>query len=78
MSPVTAWRELVAALRGRRGRSRQRIRRSSRARLADELLATLSPQVLFMAGYPAHRPARAYRRSFTYVRVRAHAPTARH
>jgi hypothetical protein len=65
------WRRAVAILGGEHRRLRRtRARLASKSRLADELLATLSPQALFMAGYPADRRAWAYRRRVTYARIR--------
>jgi hypothetical protein len=64
------WRRLVSAYR------RQRLRRlastaspEERARLADDLLETLSPSVLFATGYLRHR--RVYRRRVSCARLRA-------
>jgi hypothetical protein len=72
------WRRAVAILGGERRRLRRaRARLESKTRLADELLATLSPQALFMAGYPADRRAWAYRRRVTYARIR-HVPVIDH
>jgi hypothetical protein len=65
------WRRLVGTLGGEQRRFRRAMaRQRSKAELADALLATLSPQALFMAGYPAHRRAQAYHRHVTYVRLR--------
>jgi len=55
-----AWRRFAARFRGDAAQQR------SRARLADELLATLDPWTLFTAGYPAHRRARVDRRRIRY------------
>jgi hypothetical protein len=64
------WRRLVSAYR------RQRARRlaaaaspQEKARLADDLLETLSPSVLVATGYLRHR--RVYRRRVSYARLRA-------
>jgi len=65
------WRRVTAAFDGEHRRLRRALaRQRSRAELADALLATLSPQTLFMAGYPAHRRVRAYRRHVRYIRLR--------
>lgn len=71
LSVRRVWRRLVGALGGEQRRFRRALARQRRkAELADGLLATLSPQTLFLAGYPAHRRVRAYRRRVTYVRLR--------
>ena len=71
LSARLVWRRLVGAFSGEQRRFRRALaRQRSKAALADALLATLSPQALFMAGYSAHRRARAYHRHVTYVRLR--------
>jgi hypothetical protein len=63
------WRRLVSAYR------RQRLRGlgstaspAEKARLADDLLDTLSPSVLYATGYLRHR--RVYRRRIAVTRLR--------
>jgi len=63
MSLRSSWQRVLGVLR--------RDRRASKARLAEELLATLSPMTLFDAGYPAHRLVRVQRRRIRYARLRS-------
>jgi len=55
MSPHLLWRRLIAPWRHQRS-SRAPLR--DRAALADELLETLSPSILFSAGYGRDRRVR--------------------
>ncbi|MEJ0071816.1 MAG: hypothetical protein WDO24_27325 [Pseudomonadota bacterium] len=53
---VPSLRRVLAAFGGEQRRFRRALARQQRKiQLADELLATLSPQSLFLAGYSAHR-----------------------
>ncbi len=69
-SPHVFWRRLVAACRRERARRIQRAiaRVGDKPQLANELLETLSPGVLFEAGHLRRR--RVYRRRVTYARIR--------
>lgn len=71
MSPRLYWRRLLAACRRQRARRHQRAlaRLPDRPQLATELLETLTPHVLFEAGYLRRRVVR--RRRFAYARIRS-------
>ena len=67
MRPDLYWKRLVAAYRRRRARQATATR-LEKAQLADDLLDTLNPSVLFATGYLRRR--RIYRRRVVYTRVR--------
>ncbi|MBV8169772.1 MAG: hypothetical protein JO021_23505 [Alphaproteobacteria bacterium] len=60
------WRRLVSAYR--RQRQRRAASPEEKAKLAGDLLDTLSPSVLLATGYLRHR--RVMRRRVTYARLR--------
>jgi hypothetical protein len=70
MSPHQFWRRLVAAVRRERARRIQRAiaRGDAKPQLAQELLETLSPEVLMGAGRLRRRVV--YRRRVAYARLR--------
>jgi hypothetical protein len=70
MSPRLSWRQLLAAFRRARARRLRRAvaRLEDKPRLAQELLESLSPTVLFDAGYLRRRVV--VRRRVAYARIR--------
>jgi hypothetical protein len=70
MSPHQFWRRLVAAVRRERARRIQRAiaRGDTRPQLAQELLETLSPDVLLRSGRLRRR--HVHRRRVAYARLR--------
>ena len=70
MSPRLFWRRLVAACRRERARRMRRAvaQIADKPKLAQELLETLTPHVLFEAGHLRRRVVR--RRRAAYARIR--------
>jgi len=62
------WRRLVSAYRRQRQRRLAAASPEEKAKLADDLLETLSPGVLMATGYLRHR--RIYRRRVAVTRLR--------
>lgn len=84
MSPRRLWRRLLAIWPHKRAplvpfhESADRGPAGDRAALANDLLETLNPQILFSAGHLRYR--RVYRRRIRYARLRQgpHGPQGPH